>query len=156
MSSGSGLHIREFIEGGEGAAPTRNPVRTAAESTRKAPREESPAVSLETWLVRGGIVTAVALAAIALLAPNGILWWRVALDGPRHGAGAGRLRGRSLRRLPRGLPLRLPLYAAFPLYTAYYIVTRWDDLWTWFAGSTVGVGLVLLGTEMVRWSGALG
>ena len=36
------------------------------------------------------------------------------------------------------------LYLAIPLYTAYYIVTRWDDLWTWFACSTLGVGLVLL------------
>ena len=40
-----------------------------------------------------------------------------------------------------------------PLYTAYYMVTRWDDLWVWFACSTAGVALVLLGTEMVRWGG---
>ncbi len=45
------------------------------------------------------------------------------------------------------------LYLVIPLYTAYYLVTRWDDLWVWFACSTAGVALVLLGTEMVRWAG---
>jgi hypothetical protein len=46
------------------------------------------------------------------------------------------------------------LYLTIPLYTAYYIVTRWEDPWIWFACATAGVGLVLLGTELVRWSGA--
>ena len=46
------------------------------------------------------------------------------------------------------------LYLVIPLYTAYYLVTRWDDLRGWFALSTAGVGLVLLGTEVIRWSGA--
>ena len=46
------------------------------------------------------------------------------------------------------------LYLAIPLYTAYYLVTRWDDLRVWFACSTAGVALVLLGTEVIRWSGA--
>ena len=45
-------------------------------------------------------------------------------------------------------------YLVIPLYTAYYLVTRWDDLRGWFALSTAGVGLVLLGTELIRWSGA--
>jgi hypothetical protein len=35
----------------------------------------------------------------------------------------------------------------------YYLVTRWDDLWRWFACSTAGVGLVLVGTEILWWSG---
>ena len=46
------------------------------------------------------------------------------------------------------------LYLAIPLYTAYYLVTRWEDLWPWVVCATVGVGFVLLGTELVRWSGA--
>jgi hypothetical protein len=45
------------------------------------------------------------------------------------------------------------LYVLIPLYSAYYLVTRWDDLWRWFACSTAGVGLVLVGTEILRWSG---
>jgi len=44
------------------------------------------------------------------------------------------------------------LYLLVPLYTAYYLVTRWEDLWVWFACSTVGAALVVLGTEMVRWN----
>ena len=38
--------------------------------------------------------------------------------------------------------------------TAYYLVTRWEDLWIWITCATVGGGLVLIGTEMVRWAGA--
>ena len=45
------------------------------------------------------------------------------------------------------------LYVVVPLYTAYYLVTRWDDMWVWCTCSTVGVGLILLGTEIVRWVG---
>jgi hypothetical protein len=45
------------------------------------------------------------------------------------------------------------LYLLIPLYTAYYLVTRWDDLWVWCVCSTAGVGLILLGTEIARWSG---
>ena len=29
------------------------------------------------------------------------------------------------------------LYLLVPLYTAYYLVTRWDDLWIWFSCSTI-------------------
>jgi hypothetical protein len=45
------------------------------------------------------------------------------------------------------------LYLLVPLYAAYYLVTRWDDLWPWFACATAGVALVALGTEMLSWSG---
>ena len=45
------------------------------------------------------------------------------------------------------------LYILIPLYAGYYLVTRWEDLWIWIACATVGVGLVLIGTEMVRWRG---
>jgi hypothetical protein len=36
-------------------------------------------------------------------------------------------------------------YLVFPLYTAYYFVTRWDDLWPYFTAMTLGAGLVVLG-----------
>jgi hypothetical protein len=47
------------------------------------------------------------------------------------------------------------LYLLIPLYTAYYMITRWDDLWFWFACSTAGVALVWLGTELARWGGVV-
>ena len=45
------------------------------------------------------------------------------------------------------------LYLVIPLYTAYYMLTRWDDLWVWFACSTAGAGLVLLGAVIIEWGG---
>jgi hypothetical protein len=36
-------------------------------------------------------------------------------------------------------------YFIFPLYSAYYILTRFEDLWPWFLAMTVGVGLVTVG-----------
>ncbi len=47
------------------------------------------------------------------------------------------------------------LYLVIPLYTAYYMITRWDDLWVWFVCMTSGVGLILLGIEMARWGGVV-
>ena len=41
-------------------------------------------------------------------------------------------------------------YLVFPLYTGYYLVTRWEDLWKWLVSSTVGVGLVLIGIKMLE------
>src|SRR5205814_432837 len=102
-----------------------------------------------TWLVRGGVSTAVALAAIAVLAPHGTLIAGCALMavgsamvllGYAVGAYAA-FREDFLYGL---------LYLGIPLYTAYYLVTRWDDLWVWFGCSTAGVALVWLGTELAR------
>jgi hypothetical protein len=45
-------------------------------------------------------------------------------------------------------------YLVFPLYTAYYMVTRWEDLWVWLVCSTVGVGLAMIGIEIAQWAGA--
>lgn len=36
-------------------------------------------------------------------------------------------------------------YFFFPLYTAYYILTRFEDLWPWFLAMTVGVVLIAAG-----------
>jgi hypothetical protein len=47
------------------------------------------------------------------------------------------------------------LYLAIPLYTAYYMATRWEDLWPWLACMTTGVGVVLLGIEIARWGGVV-
>ena len=41
-------------------------------------------------------------------------------------------------------------YLVFPLYTAYYLLTRFDDLWPWFIAMTVGVGLITLGATIAE------
>jgi hypothetical protein len=41
------------------------------------------------------------------------------------------------------------LYFFIPLYSAYYILTRWDDMWPWFVAMTVGVVLVSVAGLMV-------
>ena len=46
------------------------------------------------------------------------------------------------------------LYLLIPFYAGYYLVTRWEDLWIWITSASVGVGLVLIGTELIRWAGA--
>ena len=35
------------------------------------------------------------------------------------------------------------------------MVTRWDDLWVWFACMTRASGSCLLGIEMARWGGVV-
>ena len=107
----------------------------------------------QTWLIWGGVALVLVLTAIAFLAPDGT--WLVgcilmAIGGilvpVAYFAGAY---GAFSEDILYGL-----LYITIPLYTAYYLVTRWEDLWIWITCSTVGVGLVLIGTEMVRWAGA--
>jgi hypothetical protein len=45
-------------------------------------------------------------------------------------------------------------YVVFPIYTGYYLVTRFDDLWPWFATSTAGFVLFNVGIKALRLSGA--
>lgn len=42
------------------------------------------------------------------------------------------------------------VYLVFPLYTGYYLVSRWDDLWPWFSASTVGFLIFLAGTTALQ------
>ncbi|MHC5539414.1 zinc ribbon domain-containing protein [Singulisphaera rosea] len=44
-------------------------------------------------------------------------------------------------------------YVVFPPYAAFYFVTRWDDLWIWFAFVVGGVGLITLGGQLLEWAG---
>jgi hypothetical protein len=144
------------------------PARGDATSAVDRPRREERSVSgptsrsvrvrksdfvWKTWLIWGGVALVLILAAIALLAPHGT--WLVGcilisiggiLVPVAYFAGAyGAFSEDSLYGL---------LYITIPLYTAYYLVTRWEDLWIWIICATLGVGLVLIGTEMVRWAGA--
>jgi hypothetical protein len=133
------------------AGAPRKVKRTASGSTSRPGRRPESGFARMAWLIRGMIVAAVASAGIALLAPRGtqivgcfllILGSAMVLVG--FGVGAyGAFREDFLYGF---------LYLVVPLYAAYYLVTRWDDLWAWFACSTAGVALVMLGTEMLRWN----
>lgn len=46
------------------------------------------------------------------------------------------------------------LYLFIPIYTGYYLVTRFDDLWPFFGGSTIGFLMFLLGTKALELNGA--
>jgi hypothetical protein len=125
---------------------SRSRIRTAG---RRASRNAWP-----TRLAWVGGTAAIAIAAIALFAPNGVLIAACAVMAIGCalilvGFGVGAY-GAFSEEFLYGL-----LYLAFPFYTAYYMVTRWDDLWVWFACMTSGVGLVLLGIEMARWGGVV-
>jgi hypothetical protein len=104
------------------------------------------------WLIGFAAMTVLALVAVSLILPSGtliaacvviVIGSVMLLTGFFVGA-YGAFREDVLYGL---------LYILIPLYTAYYLVTRWDDLWVWCACSTAGVGLILLGTEIARWSG---
>jgi transcription elongation factor Elf1 len=128
----------------------RSPSRTKSRTTRDhAARSPWPA-----RLACLGVATAIAVAGVARFAPNGMLIAACAvialgcvliLVGYAMGA-----YGAFSEDFVYGF-----LYLVIPLYTAYYIVTRWEDLWVWFACMTTGVGLVLIGIEMARWGGVV-
>jgi predicted Zn finger-like uncharacterized protein len=138
-----------------GEEPTFTPrkeKRTKSRSTSKKSRREAPAFDWRTWLIRGGIAAVIALVAVALFAPRGMvivgcilvtLGMVMVLVGFSAGAYGAFCEDF----------LYLILYLFIPLYTAYYLVTRWEDLWRWCVCSTCGVGLVLIGTEILRRSG---
>lgn len=134
------------------AARPRASTRPGPRAPRRKARREGSGFAWRAWLVRGGILGAVALGLVALIAPRGseiagltlvILGMVMVLVG--YAAGAF---GAFSEDFLYGI-----LYLAIPIYTAYYLVTRWDDLWRWFACSTAGVGLVLAGTQILRWAG---
>jgi hypothetical protein len=128
--------------------------RSVSRSSIRTVRSAVSQFAWRTWL--GGVAAAaIVIAAIAVLAPGGVLIAAcvvMAVGGLMilvgYSVGAyGAFREDSLYGV---------LYLAIPLYTAYYMVTRWDDLWFWFACMTGGVGLILLGIEMARWGGVVG
>jgi hypothetical protein len=124
----------------------------ASSSTLTRVRMSESRFPWQSWLIRGGIAVVSVLTALALFVPHGT--WLVgciliAIGGVlvpvAYFAGAyGAFSEDTLYGL---------LYLFFPLYIGYYLVTRWEDLWPWMLCATVGVGLVLFGTELVRWSG---
>jgi hypothetical protein len=120
--------------------------------TPKRTRKERPTFPWLTLLAWSAIVFVIVLALIVLLAPQGTLIAGCVLMGigsvlllAGYGAGAY---GAFCEDFLYGF-----LYLVIPLYTAYYMATRWEDLWVWLTCSTAGVGLILIGVEVVRWAG---
>ena len=132
----------------------RHPNRSPWPSETRTSRRRAERSAWPARLAGIGVVLAIAIAAVAMLAPNGMLIAACAvmavgsvliLVGYAMGA-----YGAFSEDFLYGF-----LYLVIPLYTAYYMVTRWDDLWVWFACMTSGVGLVFLGVEMARWGGVI-
>jgi hypothetical protein len=124
----------------------------ASGSTGRPARRRGSGFAWRVWLIRGVVLAVLTLAVIALFAPHGSLIVGcvllavgsvMVLVGYAVGA-YGAFREDSLYGF---------LYLLIPLYAAYYLLSRWEDLWPWFACSTAGVALVALGTEMLRWNG---
>jgi predicted Zn finger-like uncharacterized protein len=142
----------------QGIEPTRavprKPKRKASGSTRRdrTARETGPGIAWRLWLVRLAVAAVLVLAAIAMVVPRGtlivacvlmVVGSTMVLVGYFAGA-----YGAFSEDFLYGF-----LYLVIPLYTAYYLVTRWEDLWVWFTCSTTGVALVLVGAQMARWAG---
>lgn len=141
---------------GDNSMATDRPRRKREASSGLTPqraRTDEPAFPWVKWLLRGVPAFALILAAIALFAPQGtwlagcvLLVMGAVLILAGHLAGAyGAFSEDSLYGF---------LYLLIPFFTAYYIVTRWDDMWFWFTCSTVGVGVSLAGIELIRWAEA--
>lgn len=139
-----------FVPAGLDADVPRRPRRRASTTPlrKERPRRDEPDdpfhVRHRRGLIATPIVFFVGLGLTALLAPNGTLIAACIL------AGLGGLLilvgyGVGLWAAWREDSLYGFAYIVFPLYTAYYILTRFDDLWPWFAAMTVGAVLVALG-----------
>ena len=135
--------------GGDKAARKK---RSSTGLTPTRARKEKPAFPWLTLLAWSAIVLVVVLALIALLLPQGTLIAGCVLMGIGSvlilvGFSAGAY-GAFCEDFLYGF-----LYLVIPFYTAYYMATRWEDLWVWLVCSTAGVGLILIGVEIVRWAG---
>jgi hypothetical protein len=128
------------------------PRRVTSGTNRRPSRGEESGSGWRTWSIRLGIVLGIVLVVTALCGPRGLmisgsvlLIIGTAMVFLGFAAGAY---GAFSEDFLYGL-----LYMVFGIYTAYYFVTRWDDLWKWALCSTAGFGLVAIGTLMVQWSG---
>jgi hypothetical protein len=126
--------------------------RSSTGLTPRRARKEKPAFPWLTWLVWSAIILVVVLVLIVSLAPQGTLIAGCVLMAIGSvlilvGYSAGAY-GAFCEDFLYGF-----FYLVIPLYTAYYMATRWEDLWVWLTCSTVGVGLILIGVEIVRWAG---
>lgn len=134
------------------SSPRRPRTRSQSNSKARPSRGETAGFA---WMKRGIpvlIVMAVALLATALFVPDGMLIAGYTLLGVGTlmaivGLGAGAF-GAFSEDFIHGF-----FYVVFPPYAAFYFVTRWDDLWIWFACVVGGVGLITLGGQVLQWGG---
>ncbi len=138
-----------------GAVPVPVSVRTGKSRSGSGGRKRrQQAIARAKWLGGGAGALAVILAGIALFAPHGVIvvaWVLMGLGCAMILVGyAVGAYGAFSEDFLYGF-----LYVVIPCYAAYYMVTRWDDLWIWFACMTAGVGLASLGVEMTRWAGVV-
>lgn len=140
-----------------GAVPVPVPasVRTGTNRSGSGGRKRrQQAIARAKWLGGGAGALALVLAGIALFASHGeiiVAWVLMALGCAMILLGfAVGAYGAFSEDFLYGF-----LYVVIPCYSAYYMVTRWDDLWIWFACMTGGVGLASLGVEMTRWAGVV-
>ena len=132
----------------------RQPRRPVSGPTPQRAAERGPEFPWQSWLIRACAALVLLLIGITFFAPHGT-WLAgctlIAIGGVlvpvAYLAGAY---GAFSEDMLYGL-----LYIFFPVYIGYYLVTRWEDLWPWMLCATVGVGLVLIGTELIRWSGVV-
>jgi hypothetical protein len=138
--------------GGDGTLTDPLPSRKVRRAPRAVARNRGANLAWLYWLIGLGAATTLGLLAVSLLVPSGtliaacvaiLIGSAMLLTGYFAGA-----YGAFHEDFVYGV-----LYLLIPLYTAYYLVTRWDDLWIWCTCSTAGVGLILLGTQVARWSG---
>jgi hypothetical protein len=113
-------------------------LRAASGEVRKFAQRNA---SVWPWLVGVPAALAVALGLVALMLPNGtmiagiclaVLGIVLMLVG--YGVGAYAAYREDL--------LYGFLYVVFPLYTGYYIVANWDEMWRWFAVTTLGAAVL--------------
>ncbi len=123
------------------------PRRKAAASKKKTIRRVGSGVEWRTWLIRGGITLILALVTVGMFAPQGPLIVAIvlALLGSvmvfaSWAVGAyGAFSEDSLVGW---------MYVLLPFYSAYYFITRRDDLWRWWICSAVGAGFTYLAREI--------
>lgn len=133
-------------------APAGRKIGDRPRSTARRSRPEASEIPWGRWLIGVGAVVATVLVGIALFAPSGtiivgstLLFAGMAMVLVGFAAGAY---GAFSEDFLYGF-----FYLIIPLYTAYYLVTRWEDLWRWCVCSTAGVGCVIAGTEILRRAG---
>ncbi|WP_165227526.1 hypothetical protein [Aquisphaera insulae] len=125
----------------------------AAATSKRRPGRDLSDFPWTRWLIRLAVAFVVAVAGIALIAPNGL--WLAGCILMATGVMLlvlGHVGGTYVaftEDFVHGF-----FYLGFPIYTAYYIVTNWDDMWVFFACSTVGAGLASAGLTLVEWAGA--
>ncbi len=147
--AGDSAFVPNPEHGATSAPPPRGKPRKAPRSVA---RKRGADFAWPKWLIGFAVTTTLALVAVSIFVPSGklitacaviVIGSAMLLLGYFVGA-YGAFREDFLYGL---------LYLLIPLYTAYYIVTRWDDLWVWCTCSTAGVGLILFGAQIARWSG---